>query len=184
MYHYSKDVDSMLLWTMWCKRLHVDVCSLIELSVRVSACHSEMDDSSSIPIGERTEVSPKARKLSIYLTLPDFQDASTGRSQHSRLLLCRCVNTAEMSTGLMRTMFTHSHIGLGEQMFKYWWCDSQPHLAPAGLAQEILTFRKLTSSECLFSLVSLYCFLLGSCAVLKVFDFKLNHFAKFCVQDF
>ncbi|KAM8738376.1 tetratricopeptide repeat protein 7A isoform 2-T2 [Acanthopagrus schlegelii] len=38
---------------------------------------SETDDSSSIPMAERAEVSPGARKLSIHLTLPDFQDAST-----------------------------------------------------------------------------------------------------------
>lgn len=29
-------------------------------------------------MAERAEVSPGARKLSIHLTLPDFQDASTG----------------------------------------------------------------------------------------------------------
>ncbi|XP_078144818.1 tetratricopeptide repeat protein 7A isoform X1 [Centroberyx gerrardi] len=39
---------------------------------------SETDDSSSIPAAERAEVSPGARKPSIHLTLPDFQDTSTG----------------------------------------------------------------------------------------------------------
>ncbi|XP_074502996.1 tetratricopeptide repeat protein 7A isoform X1 [Sebastes fasciatus] len=39
---------------------------------------SETDDSSSLPMAERAEVSPGARKPSIHLTLPDFQDASTG----------------------------------------------------------------------------------------------------------
>ncbi|XP_028982950.1 tetratricopeptide repeat protein 7A [Betta splendens] len=39
---------------------------------------SETDDSSSIPMAERTEVSPGGRKPSIHLTLPDFQDTSTG----------------------------------------------------------------------------------------------------------
>ncbi|XP_068424570.1 tetratricopeptide repeat protein 7A [Clinocottus analis] len=39
---------------------------------------SETDDSSSIPMAERAEVSPGPRKPSIHLTLPDFQDASTG----------------------------------------------------------------------------------------------------------
>ncbi|XP_072247549.1 tetratricopeptide repeat protein 7A isoform X1 [Leuresthes tenuis] len=39
---------------------------------------SETDDSSSIPMAERTEVSPGGRKTSIHLNLPDFQDTSTG----------------------------------------------------------------------------------------------------------
>ncbi|KAM6916252.1 tetratricopeptide repeat protein 7A [Xenentodon cancila] len=39
---------------------------------------SETDDSSSIPVAERTEASPGVRKPSIHLNLPDFQDASTG----------------------------------------------------------------------------------------------------------
>ncbi|KAM9726954.1 tetratricopeptide repeat protein 7A isoform 2-T2 [Menidia menidia] len=39
---------------------------------------SETDDSSSIPMAERTEVSPGGRKPSIHLNLPDFQDTSTG----------------------------------------------------------------------------------------------------------
>uniref|UniRef100_A0A3P8S9W6 Tetratricopeptide repeat domain 7A n=2 Tax=Amphiprion percula TaxID=161767 RepID=A0A3P8S9W6_AMPPE len=39
---------------------------------------SETDDSSSIPMAERAEVSPGHRKPSIHLTLPDFQDTSTG----------------------------------------------------------------------------------------------------------
>lgn len=47
-------------------------------SVLCVSCHSETDDSSSIPVAERTEVSPSARKPSLHLTLPDFQDASTG----------------------------------------------------------------------------------------------------------
>lgn len=47
-------------------------------------CYSETDDSSSIPMPERTEVSPSSRKPSIHLTLPDFQDTSTGL--FSRLL--------------------------------------------------------------------------------------------------
>lgn len=38
---------------------------------------SETDDSSSLPVAEKAEVSPGARKPSIHLTLPDFQDAST-----------------------------------------------------------------------------------------------------------
>ncbi|KAM4599312.1 tetratricopeptide repeat protein 7A isoform 2-T2 [Fundulus diaphanus] len=39
---------------------------------------SETDDSSSIPMAERSEVHPVVRKLSIHLNLPDFQDGSTG----------------------------------------------------------------------------------------------------------
>ncbi|XP_056291234.1 tetratricopeptide repeat protein 7A isoform X2 [Pseudoliparis swirei] len=38
---------------------------------------SETDDSSSIPMAERVEVSPRLGKTSIHLTLPNFQDAST-----------------------------------------------------------------------------------------------------------
>uniref|UniRef100_A0A3Q2GC77 Tetratricopeptide repeat domain 7A n=2 Tax=Cyprinodon variegatus TaxID=28743 RepID=A0A3Q2GC77_CYPVA len=39
---------------------------------------SETDDSSSIPMAERSEVNPVVRKPSIHLNLPDFQDTSTG----------------------------------------------------------------------------------------------------------
>uniref|UniRef100_A0A3Q2PXR8 Tetratricopeptide repeat domain 7A n=1 Tax=Fundulus heteroclitus TaxID=8078 RepID=A0A3Q2PXR8_FUNHE len=39
---------------------------------------SETDDSSSIPMAERSEVHPVVRKPSIHLNLPDFQDGSTG----------------------------------------------------------------------------------------------------------
>ncbi|XP_021172013.2 tetratricopeptide repeat protein 7A isoform X3 [Fundulus heteroclitus] len=39
---------------------------------------SETDDSSSIPMAERSEVHPAVRKPSIHLNLPDFQDGSTG----------------------------------------------------------------------------------------------------------
>ncbi|XP_029927252.1 tetratricopeptide repeat protein 7A isoform X3 [Myripristis murdjan] len=39
---------------------------------------SETDDSSSIPAADRPETSPGGRKPSIHLTLPDFQDTSTG----------------------------------------------------------------------------------------------------------
>ncbi|XP_044071433.1 tetratricopeptide repeat protein 7A isoform X1 [Siniperca chuatsi] len=50
---------------------------------------SETDDSSSIPMAERTEVSPGARKPSIHLTLPDFQDASTGSLSPSSVAASR-----------------------------------------------------------------------------------------------
>nr|XP_046257478.1 tetratricopeptide repeat protein 7A isoform X1 [Scatophagus argus] len=50
---------------------------------------SETDDSSSIPMAERTEVSPGARKPSIHLTLPDFQDASTGSPSPSSVAASR-----------------------------------------------------------------------------------------------
>ncbi|XP_035767101.1 tetratricopeptide repeat protein 7A-like [Neolamprologus brichardi] len=50
---------------------------------------SETDDSSSIPMPERTEVSPSGRKPSIHLTLPDFQDASTGSQSPSSVALSR-----------------------------------------------------------------------------------------------
>uniref|UniRef100_A0A3Q3M4W4 Tetratricopeptide repeat domain 7A n=1 Tax=Mastacembelus armatus TaxID=205130 RepID=A0A3Q3M4W4_9TELE len=50
---------------------------------------SETDDSSSIPMAERPEVSPGARKLSIHLTLPDFQDASTGSLSPSSVAASR-----------------------------------------------------------------------------------------------
>lgn len=46
----------------------------------VPVCHSETDDSSSLPVAERTEVNSSPRKPSLHLTLPDFQDASTGGS--------------------------------------------------------------------------------------------------------
>ncbi|XP_037543485.1 tetratricopeptide repeat protein 7A [Nematolebias whitei] len=39
---------------------------------------SETDDSSSLAVAEKSDVSPLVRKPSIHLTLPDFQDASTG----------------------------------------------------------------------------------------------------------
>ncbi|KAJ3610310.1 hypothetical protein NHX12_022403 [Muraenolepis orangiensis] len=39
---------------------------------------NEGDDSSSVPAAERPEVHPGLRKISITLTLPDFQDVSTG----------------------------------------------------------------------------------------------------------
>ncbi|KAF6735251.1 Tetratricopeptide repeat protein 7A [Oryzias melastigma] len=39
---------------------------------------SETDDSSSLPMADRTEISPGGRKLSIHLNLPDFHDGSTG----------------------------------------------------------------------------------------------------------
>ncbi|XP_076600050.1 tetratricopeptide repeat protein 7A [Chaetodon auriga] len=50
---------------------------------------SETDDSSSIPMAERSEVSPGARKPSIHLTLPDFQDASTGSLSPSSVAASR-----------------------------------------------------------------------------------------------
>nr|XP_019947666.1 PREDICTED: tetratricopeptide repeat protein 7A [Paralichthys olivaceus] len=50
---------------------------------------SETDDSSSIPMAERTEVSPGGRKPSIHLTLPDFQDASTGSLSPSSVAVSR-----------------------------------------------------------------------------------------------
>ncbi|XP_013876633.1 tetratricopeptide repeat protein 7A [Austrofundulus limnaeus] len=39
---------------------------------------SETDDSSSLPVAEKSDSSPSVRKPSIHLNLPDFQDASTG----------------------------------------------------------------------------------------------------------
>ncbi|XP_075933111.1 tetratricopeptide repeat protein 7A isoform X1 [Anarhichas minor] len=50
---------------------------------------SETDDSSSIPMAERAEVSPGSRKPSIHLTLPDFQDASTGSLSPSSVAVSR-----------------------------------------------------------------------------------------------
>ncbi|TMS04928.1 hypothetical protein E3U43_010085 [Larimichthys crocea] len=50
---------------------------------------SETDDSSSIPIAERIEVSPGGRKSSIHLTLPDFQDTSTGSLSPSSVAASR-----------------------------------------------------------------------------------------------
>ncbi|KAM9847739.1 tetratricopeptide repeat protein 7A [Aulostomus maculatus] len=50
---------------------------------------SETDDSSSIPVAERPEVSPGARKTSNHLTLPDFRDASTGSRSPSSLAASR-----------------------------------------------------------------------------------------------
>ncbi|XP_023281707.1 tetratricopeptide repeat protein 7A [Seriola lalandi dorsalis] len=50
---------------------------------------SETDDSSSIPMAEKTEVSPGGRKPSIHLTLPDFQDTSTGSLSPSSVAVSR-----------------------------------------------------------------------------------------------
>ncbi|XP_054456058.1 tetratricopeptide repeat protein 7A isoform X2 [Anoplopoma fimbria] len=50
---------------------------------------TETDDSSSIPMAERAEVSPGPRKPSIHLTLPDFQDASTGSLSPSSVAVSR-----------------------------------------------------------------------------------------------
>ncbi|KAM8859207.1 tetratricopeptide repeat protein 7A isoform 3-T3 [Spinachia spinachia] len=50
---------------------------------------SETDDSSSILMPERTEVSPGPRKPSIHLTLPNFQDASTGSLSPSSVAVSR-----------------------------------------------------------------------------------------------
>ncbi|XP_053292310.1 tetratricopeptide repeat protein 7A isoform X6 [Pleuronectes platessa] len=50
---------------------------------------SETDDSSSTPMAERTEVSPGSRKPSIHLTLPDFQDGSTGSLSPSSVAVSR-----------------------------------------------------------------------------------------------
>ncbi|XP_020496953.2 tetratricopeptide repeat protein 7A isoform X1 [Labrus bergylta] len=50
---------------------------------------SETDDSSSIPMAERVEVSAGGRKPSIFLTLPDFQDASTGSQSPSSVAATR-----------------------------------------------------------------------------------------------
>ncbi|KAF1376029.1 hypothetical protein PFLUV_G00226320 [Perca fluviatilis] len=50
---------------------------------------SETDDSSSIPMAERAEVSSGARKSSIHLTLPDFQEASTGSQSPSSVAVSR-----------------------------------------------------------------------------------------------
>ncbi|XP_031139966.1 tetratricopeptide repeat protein 7A [Sander lucioperca] len=50
---------------------------------------SETDDSSSIPMAERAEVSSGARKPSIHLTLPDFQEASTGSQSPSSVAVSR-----------------------------------------------------------------------------------------------
>lgn len=50
------------------------------LDTLVVVLSSETDDSSSFPAAEKAEASPGARKPSIHLTLPDFQDASTSMS--------------------------------------------------------------------------------------------------------
>ncbi|MED6232234.1 hypothetical protein ATANTOWER_025125 [Ataeniobius toweri] len=50
---------------------------------------SETDDSSSIPMAERSEVSPVVRKPSIHLNLPDFQDATTGSHSPPSLAVSR-----------------------------------------------------------------------------------------------
>ncbi|XP_067329932.1 tetratricopeptide repeat protein 7A isoform X1 [Channa argus] len=50
---------------------------------------SETDDSSSLPVAERTEVSQSGRKPSIHLTLPDFQDTSTGSLSPSSVAVSR-----------------------------------------------------------------------------------------------
>uniref|UniRef100_A0A8D3EG97 Tetratricopeptide repeat domain 7A n=1 Tax=Scophthalmus maximus TaxID=52904 RepID=A0A8D3EG97_SCOMX len=50
---------------------------------------SETDDGSTTPMAERTEVSPGGRKPSIHLTLPDFQDASTGSLSPSSVAVSR-----------------------------------------------------------------------------------------------
>ncbi|KAL6101569.1 ttc7a [Pungitius sinensis] len=50
---------------------------------------SETDDSSSLPMAERTEVSPGPRKPSIHLTLPNFQDTSTSSLSPSSIAVSR-----------------------------------------------------------------------------------------------
>lgn len=50
---------------------------------------SETDDSSSIPMAERSEVGCGPRKPSIHLTLPDFQDTSTGSLSPSSVAASR-----------------------------------------------------------------------------------------------
>ncbi|TNM99758.1 hypothetical protein fugu_012791 [Takifugu bimaculatus] len=50
---------------------------------------SETDDSSSLPVAEKSEVIPGARKPSIHLTLPDFQDASTSSLSPSSVAASR-----------------------------------------------------------------------------------------------
>ncbi|KAM7408180.1 hypothetical protein PAMA_002054 [Pampus argenteus] len=50
---------------------------------------NETDDSSTIPLAERPEVSSGARKPSVHLTLPDFQESSTGSLGPSSLAVSR-----------------------------------------------------------------------------------------------
>ncbi|XP_034040620.1 tetratricopeptide repeat protein 7A isoform X2 [Thalassophryne amazonica] len=50
---------------------------------------SETDDSSSVPAVERPEVTSGARKTSIHLTLPDFQDTSNASQSPSSVALSR-----------------------------------------------------------------------------------------------
>ncbi|XP_034754431.1 tetratricopeptide repeat protein 7A [Etheostoma cragini] len=50
---------------------------------------NETDDSSSIPMAERVELSSGARKPSIHLTLPDFQEAFTGSQSPSSVAASR-----------------------------------------------------------------------------------------------
>ncbi|XP_077468782.1 tetratricopeptide repeat protein 7A isoform X2 [Stigmatopora argus] len=49
----------------------------------------ETDDSSSIPAVERVDASPRVSKTSIHLTLPDFQDTSTGSKSPSSVAASR-----------------------------------------------------------------------------------------------
>ncbi|XP_053730456.1 tetratricopeptide repeat protein 7A isoform X2 [Synchiropus splendidus] len=49
----------------------------------------ETDESSSIPLAEKTEAVPITRKPSLHLTLPDFQDASTGSPSPSSVAASR-----------------------------------------------------------------------------------------------
>ncbi|XP_076025461.1 tetratricopeptide repeat protein 7A [Genypterus blacodes] len=50
---------------------------------------SETDDSSSIPVVERSEPCPGARKPSIHLTLPDFQDTASGSQRPPSVAVSR-----------------------------------------------------------------------------------------------
>ncbi|XP_057703669.1 tetratricopeptide repeat protein 7A isoform X2 [Corythoichthys intestinalis] len=50
---------------------------------------NETDDSSSIPVAEKLDASPGVSKTSIHLTLPDFQDTSTGSKSPSSLAASR-----------------------------------------------------------------------------------------------
>ncbi|XP_077438673.1 tetratricopeptide repeat protein 7A isoform X2 [Vanacampus margaritifer] len=50
---------------------------------------NETDDSSSIPVVEKLDASPRVSKTSIHLTLPDFQDASTGSMSPSSVAASR-----------------------------------------------------------------------------------------------
>ncbi|KAM7385107.1 hypothetical protein PAMP_001204 [Pampus punctatissimus] len=70
---------------------------------------NETDDSSTIPLAERPEVTSGARKPSVHLTLPDFQDSSTGLHSGFLIVECHC-SLGPSSLAVSRLEAAHSNV--------------------------------------------------------------------------